>query len=196
MSRDATIAIYDAKAVEYAGLTESLGESRQLEAFGAALPEGAKVLDLGCGPGFYAGWLARRGFDVEARDGSGEMVELARAHAGVSARQMLFEELDDAALFDGVWANFSLLHLPKADFPGVLQRIHRAGKPGMVFHIGMKLGTGEGPDGIGRFYAYYSEDELETHLKDAGFNVTARWRGRSKGLSGEMAEHVMMLCHG
>lgn len=196
MSRNATIEIYDARAGEYAGLTSGLGDTRQLEAFAAALPAGASVLDLGCGPGFYAAWLARHGFDVEARDGSGEMVDLARAQVGVRACQALFENLDDAGVFVGIWANFSLLHVAKADFPGILRRVHRAGKPGMVFHIGMKLGSGEGPDGIGRFYAYYSEDELEAHLKDAGLGVSARWHGRSKGLSGEMAEHVMMLCHG
>lgn len=196
MSRDETLAIYDAKAADYAAMSESLGEFRELEGFAAALPEAGRVLDLGCGPGFYAGWLARQGFVVEATDGSAEMVALAREQDGVAARQARFDELDAVAGYDGIWANFSLLHAPKAEMPGLLGRIRRAGKPGVVFHIGMKLGEGEGPDAIGRFYAYYSEDELEGMLRDAGFEVSKRRRGRGRGLSGEMAAHVTMLCHG
>ncbi|UYV37928.1 methyltransferase domain-containing protein [Rhodobacteraceae bacterium D3-12] len=196
MSRDETLAIYDAKAGDYAAMSESLSEFRELEAFAAALPEGARVLDLGCGPGFYAGWLAQQGFVVEACDGSAEMVVLAKRQDGVAARQARFDELDAQAAYDGVWANFSLLHAPKAEMGALLSRIRRAGRDNMVFHIGMKLGEGEGPDAIGRFYAYYSEGELEGMLNDAGFKVRERRRGRGKGLSGEMADHVTMLCHG
>lgn len=196
MSHDETLAIYDAKAGVYAALTGNLTELRELEAFAAALPEAGRVLDLGCGPGFYAGWLARQGFVVEATDGAAEMVALAREQDGVAARQARFDDLDAVAAYDGIWANFSLLHAPKAEMPGLLSRIRRAGRPGMVFHIGMKLGEGEGPDAIGRFYAYYREDELEEMLNEAGFAVRARRRGRGKGLSGEIADHVTMLCHG
>ena len=196
MNREETLAIYDARAGDYAGLTEDIGESRQLAAFAAALPEGARVLDLGCGPGFYAGWLAQRGFEVDAWDGSGEMVTLARQQSAVRVRQAFFDDLNAAEFYDGVWANFSLLHAHKADFPGLLRRVFRSGKPGMTFCIAMKLGQGEGPDAIGRYYAYYSEEELETHLTDAGFRVIERWRGKGTGLSGEVAEHAIMLCHG
>ena len=78
MSRDATIEVYQARAGDYAGLTAELHEMKQLKAFAAALPRGGRVLDFGCGPGFHAGWLAEQGFDVEAWDGSAEMVALAQ----------------------------------------------------------------------------------------------------------------------
>ena len=196
MSGDATIEVYQARAGDYAGLTAELHEMKQLKAFAAALPQGGRVLDFGCGPGFHAGWLADQGFDVEAWDGSAEMVALAQGQRGVTARLARFDALEAEGEFDGVWANFSLLHVPKAEFPGILARVHRAGKPGMAFHIAVKLGEGEGPDAIGRFYAYYREDELERLLNAGGVSVVQRWRGRGKGLSGEIAEHVMMLCHG
>lgn len=200
MSDEATIAVYDRDAAKYAALTEKLYEMPQLKAFAGALPEGGRVLDLGCGPGLYAAWLAARGFEVDAWDASAEMVALAEAQLGVRARQAVFAELDAEGAYDGVWANFSLLHAPKAEFPRLLARIRRAGRPaasgGMVFHIGLKLGEGEGPDGIGRFYAYYQEAELEALLNAAGFAIERRWRGEGKGLSGETAQHVMMLCRG
>ena len=196
MSDDPTIAVYDEQVENYAKMSEKLYERRELEAFAGAVQMGGRVLDLGCGPGHYAGWLAKWGFEVEAWDGSAEMVAKARALPGVTARQARFEALDLMGAYDGVWANFSLLHAPRAAFPGHLSRIKHALKPGGAFHIGMKLGEGEGPDKIGRFYAYYSEEELIGLLVQAGFTVMQRWSGEGPGLDGTLSHYVTMLSHG
>lgn len=45
------------------------------------LPAGARVLDLGCGTGYVAGWLVSQGFTVVGIDPSHEGVALARAHS-------------------------------------------------------------------------------------------------------------------
>ena len=196
MNDSKTIEVYDAKAEEYGRLTEKLYELREAEAFAAELPAGARVLDLGCGPGFYAAWLAAKGFEVEAWDGSAEMVALAAAQEGVRARQARFDDLEAQGVYDGIWANFSLLHAPRTAFPDLLTRVKRALRGPQAFHIGMKLGEGEGPDKIGRFYAYYGEDELEGLLNAAGFTMRRRWRGEGPGLSGEISPYVTMLAHG
>ena len=196
MSDDKTIAVYDAKAEEYRQMSDNLYERAELEAFAAAVPPDGRVLDLGCGPGLYAGWLAAKGLTVEAWDASAEMVKMAASQPGVTARQARFDALEANATYDGIWANFSLLHAPKADFPDHLNRIHRAGKPGMAFHIAMKLGDGEGPDRLGRYYAYYSEDTLVGHLEEAGFRVLKRSHGCGPGLDGSDSHYVTMLCHG
>jgi len=55
----------------------------------AAVPAGARVLDLGCGTGIDAEYLARRGYQVVAVDWSPRMVEHTRlraAGAGLSSR--------------------------------------------------------------------------------------------------------------
>lgn len=45
------------------------------------LPEGARVLDLGCGPGLYAERLTRRGFRVTGIDVNAASIDYARASA-------------------------------------------------------------------------------------------------------------------
>lgn len=45
------------------------------------VPSGGKVLDVGCGPGFFSVALARAGFDVSACDASAEMLAKARERA-------------------------------------------------------------------------------------------------------------------
>jgi len=190
MSDARTIGIYDSQADEYGEMTREMGEFRELQAFAAALPAGGRVLDLGCGPGFYAAWLAEQGFIVDATDAAEAMVGMADAQPGVTAWQAQFIDLEAEAAYDGVWANFSLLHAPKADMPGHMARVRRALKPGGLFHIGMKLGEGEGPDKIGRFYAYYAEAELEDLLNAAGFAITARAKGRGKGMDGSYADYI------
>lgn len=193
---DPTVTVYDARARDYAAMTADLGERVELEAFADALPEGGHVLDLGCGPGFYAAWLAARGFTVRAVDASAEMVALAAALPGVNARQARFDEIDAEGAYDGIWANFSLLHAPRTDLPAHLARLRRALRPGGLFHIGMKLGSGEGADRIGRFYAYYGEEELLDLLHAAGLDPISSRRGSGKGLDGLQSEHITVLARG
>ena len=52
---------------------------------GAAVPNGARALEVGCGPGRLSILLAERGFDVTGVDLDPAMVERARANAARSA---------------------------------------------------------------------------------------------------------------
>lgn len=153
------------------------------------------VLDLGCGPGQWAARLRDAGLIVDATDASPEMVELARANYGLAAKLATFEQLTVEDHYDGIWANFSLLHASRADFPGHLNRVHRALRPGGCLSIAMKLGSGEQRDRLGRFYAYYREDELRALLTKAGFTVSRSRIGNGKGLAGSDDTFVVMTAH-
>ena len=189
-----TLAVYDAQVAEYEqrvaqkptpGLTE----------FVTNLPPGGHVLDLGCGPGSSALELMTQGFSVDATDGAIEMVARAVAR-GVSARQALFHEITGDGIYDGIWANFSLLHLPRAEMPDILARIRLALKPDGVFHIGLKLGKGEARDRLGRFYTYYQEDELTNLLTHAGFTPFYRIIGAGTGLDGQISDWIVLHAKG
>ncbi|WP_439123719.1 class I SAM-dependent DNA methyltransferase [Marivita sp.] len=190
-----TIAVYDARAVDYSKLEPSQTPSETLAAFLNALPNGAHVLDLGCGPGTSARHMVRAGCSVVALDASAAMIELASKVDGVAARQASFDDIDGTAIYDGVWANFSLLHAPRTDMPRHLSAINTALKPGSLFHIAVKAGTGEARDSINRLYTYYTEAELTELLKAAGFTVGSYRRGRDKGLSGEDADWISVTAY-
>ncbi|MYM56763.1 class I SAM-dependent DNA methyltransferase [Thalassovita mangrovi] len=190
-----TIRIYDARAEDYAQVTAADAPGRLLRDFIDAVPAGGRVLDLGCGPGIDAGLMAQAGLRVDAVDASAEMVGLAGQRSGVSARQATFDDLDAEAAYDGIWANFSLLHAPREDMPRHLAAIHKALKPGGQFHMAVKTGSGEKRDPIGRYYTYYSEAELLALLRDAGFTPTKCTRGRDKGLDEVMADWLSVASH-
>lgn len=197
MSDPETIRIYDERAADYAGMTDAYNTTDpRLAAFIAACPVVGRVLDLGCGPGAAAAKMAEAGLKVEAVDASAAMVEMAARHPGVSARQATFDDITGTATYDGIWANFSLLHAPRTDFPRHLAAIHCALKPGGVFLIGLKLGTGEARDRIGRLYTYYTEDELMDHLHKAGFTPGDIRHGSGEGLDGSTAPWISVIAHG
>jgi SAM-dependent methyltransferase len=189
-----TLLVYETRAHDYAEMTGRAAAPGFAD-FVAALPEGAHVLDLGCGPGDSARRFLDAGFTVDAVDAVPAMVSRAK-ELGVAARLANFDAIDSLDTYDGIWANFSLLHAPRAEFPGHLARLHRALRPGGRLHIGMKLGTGEARDRLGRFYTYYSEDDLMRHLTDAGFTPTTRVRGEGEGLDGTRSPWIWVQANG
>ena len=190
----ATLAVYDARAKEYAQLTCADAPDTQLRAFLEALPPKARLLDLGCGPGRSAAMMAREGHSVIATDASAAMVRLAQAQPGVTAHQATFDALPDGP-FDGIWANFSLLHATPDDLPRHLSDIAARLPTGGLFHIGMKLGTGMKRDALGRRYTYVTEAGLADLLSAAGLTPAQTWTGADKGLSGTVDPWICILSH-
>ena len=75
----ATIAYYQANAPRYT-LSFSQGPSRHLDAFLDRLEPGARVLELGCGGGRDSAHMMKRGFALDATDGTPAMVRKAKAY--------------------------------------------------------------------------------------------------------------------
>ncbi len=192
MTDPKTLGVYAEQAATYAKVTQGLARDPLLQAFIAAVKPGGTVLDLGCGPGIAADQMALAGLIVTAMDPVAEMVALAGQKPGVTAIQGTFEDLTAIDAFDGVWANFSLLHAPRADIPRHLASIARALRKGGIFHIAVKSGTGSKRDALGRFYTYFTEAELSKLLTDAGFVITDRANGCDKGLDGAMADWICL----
>ncbi len=187
-----TLHFYDTAAERYANLTKTGTPDANLLAFMELLPEGGEVLDLGCGPARASYHMRAAGFRPDPVDASTGMVDLANETHDIGARLMTFDELDAIATYDGVWANFSLLHAPAADLPRLLGAIAHALRPRGVFHIGMKVGTGEHRDSIDRLYTYVTVDGLRDLLSTAGFEILATVEGKEKGCAGTLDPFVVM----
>jgi len=172
MSTDPTSSFYADNASLYAARERNLPKSR-LDAFLAALPAGASILELGCGAGQDAAYMLALGFDVTPTDGSAELANEAEKLIGRPVRIMRFETLDASAAFDGIWAEASLLHVPRSDLPGIFDRILRALKDGGIFHSSFKAGDAEGHDTLGRYYNYPSAEWLTALLREGGWKDIA-----------------------
>ena len=155
-----TLDYYNKNADAFCSRTVNTDMSSVYARFEPRLPAGAKILDLGCGSGRDARHFLDAGFSVTAMDGSPELCRRAQALLGEPVRCMRFGELDFRAEFDAVWASASLLHVPKAELPAILERICRSLKPGGIFYASFKYGDSEREDAAGRFYADYSEQSL------------------------------------
>lgn len=184
MPDDKTIAFYDSAAERYANLTQTGSAGPLLQAFMALLPSGADVLDLGCGPARASVHMRDAGHCPDPTDASQGMIDLANQAHDIGARLLTFDQVDMVDAYDGVWANFSLLHAPRADLPRIFRSLHRALRSGGVFHVAMKVGTGEERDKIDRLYSYVTVAELHRLLADAGFDVLETEEGHEVGCAG------------
>ena len=116
--------------------------ARVHRAVGAFVPPGSHILDLGCGPGSDAAYLAGQGYRVTAIDWSAAMVEEARRRirdAGVADRvdvqHVGIHEIDRLeraeAPFDAAYSNFGPLNCIE-DLPAAARQIAARLKPGGV----------------------------------------------------------------
>jgi SAM-dependent methyltransferase len=190
---DATLQFYRQNAEAYAK-REITSRHQRLTKFLTLLPNGAAILELGCGAGADSAEIIARGYDVTPTDGSPEMAEVASRRLGRPVGTLLFHELDAIAAYDGIWANACLLHVPRDQLAGVLGLIHRALKPGGAFYASYKKGDVDGRDTLDRYYNYPTEDWLRATYAQAG-----AWRelsietGEVKGFDDAMAEMFFVL---
>ncbi len=171
---DATLQFYRDNAASYAAWAKA--PSARLTSFLGLLPQGASILELGCGAGNHAAEMLARGFVVRATDGSPEMAETAARRLNHPVETMRFDQLDERDAYDGVWASACLLHVPRDELSGILARIHRALKPGGVFYASYKIGEDDGRDSLGRYYNYPSEEWLQ-----AAYAAAGSWQMLSSG---------------
>ncbi len=169
MCSEGTFSFYRQNAADYAARNRTL-PIRRLDAFLSALPAGGSIIDLGCGGGQDSAYMLSQGFEITPTDGSAELAAQAEALLERPVEVMRFDELDAEDAFDGAWAEASLLHVPRTELPGVLERIRRALKPGGILHATFKAGDVEGHDGFGRYYNYLSAELLSGMLGGSGWH--------------------------
>ena len=125
-------------SLEYSDQTDSLVykirsrlEARRLLRYCAGAPDGARILDVGCGDGFHLSLLRKYGnpsWTLEGVDLDARAVE-ATTRRGLVARLGTIEEMDlDAERYDVVYTIQTLEHVAAPD--RILAAIRRVLKPG------------------------------------------------------------------
>lgn len=169
---------YESSAIDYAEKVESLHPYREADRFLSMIPLSGKIIDIGCGSGRDAKVFSEKGYTVTGIDFSSKMIEIAKEKAPqVDFHVMDMRSLNFDSIFDGAWANASLLHISKNDFSRVLGKIFTSLKSDGLFFIKLKKGSSEGLEldarynNLKKFYSYHDEHELKGLLLAAGFTI-------------------------
>jgi SAM-dependent methyltransferase len=169
-----TLSHYEAGAASFWEGTRGHDVSQNLEALLSALParKALRILDVGCGPGRDLLTLRQLGHAPTGLDGCAAFVKMARAHSGCRVLEQSFFELQlEPASFDGIFANASLFHVPRATLPRVLQELFGALLPGgALFCSNPRAMSGEREGWQGeRYGTYLTLESWSALFATAGF---------------------------
>lgn len=156
-------------------LAEMLGE----------LPEGMKILDIGCGPGNLIPLLqGLKPKSITELDNSPQMLAIGKTHFGapnISFVEADYDEFQSEEKFDFVIAHLSFVHLPPDKLLQMLEQVKSNLKKGSYFFanyfmrekndfilvkIDFKPGREES-----RYFAVYEKEFINRCYKDAGLEI-------------------------
>lgn len=194
-------AAYDARAAEYVALAGAIEQmdARDVTAIGQWRDGTPGVLlDAGCGPGHWTGFLAEGGREVRGVDLSVGFIESARLqHPDIAFELGSFRELPVATRsVGGILAWYSLIHTPPAEVPEILAEFARVLAPGGSILIGFFNGEPREPFAHAVAPAcFWSADALAAVLSDAGFEVASS--ERRERMPGEVSirPHAALIAH-
>ena len=172
-----TIETYNKHAKQYAVYSFTRISQYELIQFISFL-KGKKVLDAGCGAGRDTEYFREEGFDAIGIDASEGLINEAKDRVGNNFRVMDMRKLEfDDSSFDGIWCCASIFHIPKNELKVVLKEFYRTLKDKGILYIAVKEGEGEKivkdmkVNNEPRYYAFYKQPELESELRNVGFEI-------------------------
>ena len=181
-----TVHSYDAAAAEYAAEAAVMPQwvATEIGAFVSELDGSGRILEIGSGGGRDASEFEKQGINVRCTDISRGFVNLLRER-GFEADLLnpLTDDLADPkrpdALYDGVWACASLIHVAREDFATVLRRVAEATRTGGPLHVSVRDGDGESVCTHGSaatprryFETYWREPALRSAVTASGWSVS------------------------
>jgi SAM-dependent methyltransferase len=173
-----TLAHYEASAESFREATWDHDVTQNYAALLGAIEGSAPfaILDLGCGPGRDLVYFRAQGHEPVGLDGSERFVEMAREASGCEVLHQGFLAMAlPRGRFDGVFANASLFHVPRAELPRVLGELHAALKPrGVLFASNPRGEDTEGWNGA-RYGAYHSLEGWRRYVEAAGFEELSHY---------------------
>jgi SAM-dependent methyltransferase len=173
---------YDALGARYGKWAARIeGDARDawVDRLSSLLRPGARVLDLGCGPGVATTRVLAERFAVTGVDIPKSQLDLARE--AVPGAQFILADMTTLDFppesFSAIVALYSLIHLPADALSSLLMRAATWLRPGG--HVLATLGAAEGEGiqadwlGVPMFFAGHTPDGNRAVLEAAGFAVVA-----------------------
>lgn len=168
-----TLHHYEANAASFWEGTKDHDVSQNRGALLAALPQrtGLKILDFGCGPGRDLIYFKSIGHQPTGLDGAKAFCEMAEKNSGCPVLYQNFLSLElGAGVFDGIFANASLFHVPRQEIVRVLKDLRRALVDGGILFSSNPRGNDEGWSGQ-RYGTYFELESYRECLTEAGFEM-------------------------
>ncbi len=154
-----TLGYYNENAAKFIETTANVEFGELQGRFAQMLPEGGRILDLGCGSGRDSLAFVNSGFVVDAVDGSEAMAKAASELTGLPVVHALFDEYEPEGLYDGVWACSSLLHVPMRALALIIRKYSDCLRSDGIFYMSFKLGKFEGVRN-GRWFTDLDEESF------------------------------------
>ena len=167
-----TLAHYETRAESFREGTRDHDVSQNIAALlGAIRTEPPfDILDFGCGPGRDLQTFTALGHHPVGLDGTPSFATMAREASGCEVWLQDFLALDlPAARFDGIFANASLFHVPRADLPRVLAALHATLRPGGVLFASNPRGDDQEGWSGGRYGVWHRWESWRDFVSAAGF---------------------------
>lgn len=160
-----TIDYYNKNAKTFIDGTVSVDFKHIQDMFLGLLPDNAKILDFGCGSGRDTKYFLEHGCRVDAMDGSLELCKAASEYTGITVKHMLFQDLNEKEIYDGIWACASILHVKRDELPEIIRRMNWAIKANGIIYLSFKYGNFEG-ERNGRYFTDMTEESMAELLLD------------------------------
>jgi SAM-dependent methyltransferase len=192
---DSSIRYYDQHAEEYARQTQFTDMSNVYVPFRELVPQGARILDAGCGVGRDTRFFIEHGYTVISLDASKEMVAKCREYPHAYCLRLSFNQVAFQEAFDAVWVCASLVHTRFEHANQALDKLTTALKPGGVIFVSLRQSVNgkENEDVRGRFYEYYNEAKIAQLLaSEPRLEIVQQWASPSN-LKDDLGQWINVL---
>ena len=173
---NSTIDYYNRNAEAYFDRTADVDFEDTYKRFLQYMPEGGRIMDLGCGSGRDVKWFCDHGYDAYGLDASEELAIKARDQYGIHVETGLIEEWITDDPYDGIWCCAALMHFNDAGCRRFFDNLQYNLKSGGAVYISVKTGIETGVDNTGRYFRNFIEKDIDEMLDHTTiFKIRELW---------------------
>jgi len=178
---NSTIDYYDRNADEYFAHTSGVTFDEIYRRFLKYIPQGGRIMDLGCGSGRDVKWFCDHGYEAYGLDASEELAKRATNTFGITVSTGLVEDWIADEPFDGIWCCATLMHLDDRALEQFFKNLKCNLKAGGVVFLSVKSGITTGLDEQGRYFRDFTEgDVYEIIVRHKDLQVREIWYTHDK----------------